>query len=620
MEVKRMLLSAWLVLGCLITRAQQLPARPPEIIFPRDPQAVIDVKRDLGAKGDGKHDDTEALQRGIDLSCGIGGNTRVLYLPNGVYRITRPLVVNASIGPWVYGQSRDGVAIRLDDGENVEAAIRTHPSATEPRSADWFMRTLCNFTVEVGNNPQTDGIRFFSNNTGLLKWVRVRGRGKVGINSFMQMNGPNLIQDVVVEGFETGILSQWMWGQTLSRVVICNCRRSGLEVRANAVAAEDLIIENTPVPVINDIPNDWYWWGGVLAIEGGRIEGKEGAAAIVNSGVLYVRNLRTKGYRFAIQSNTPSGNVSTPEITEYISHEVKRLFDRARPTTLRLPIKREPIIWERDPDKWLCANDFGAMPGDNQDDTHAIQQAIDAAARQGKTVVYLRGIGGTDPNWYTLHGEVRLHGSVRHLIGLGFGRIIAGEGGRFVVDERSAPVVKLENIQAFGGRPPEAENRSRTRTLVLESCDLKAVGNGRGDIFLTNCPSHVEMRQPGQNLWARQLNPEGTDDVGLVRNWGANLWVLGMKCEGAGVRVRTERGGKTEILGTFIYGPGVPPDDTRPLFDIDNASVCLMGTREIAFGETYTVKVRERRGGETREFRLQPGEHGWIGWALYSGW
>ena len=56
-------------------------------------------------------------------------------------------------------------------------------------------------------------------------------------------------------------------------------------------------------------------------------------------------------------------------------------------------------------------------------------------------------------------------------------------------------------------------------------------------------------------------------------------------------------------------------------FDIDNAQMCVMGIREIAFNApTYNVKVRERRGNETREFRLKPGEHGWIGWSLYSGW
>jgi hypothetical protein len=167
------------------------PAPPRGIVFPNDPEAVIDLKRDLGAKGDGIHDDTEALQRGIHLSCGRGTNrTKVLYIPNGVYRVTKTLIVNspedrAGVGPWIYGQSRDGVIIKLDDGVNVGAVLQTHPRDENPGSADWFMRTIYNLTIDVGNNPNTDGIRFFSNNTGILKNVRVRGRGRIGINSFM---------------------------------------------------------------------------------------------------------------------------------------------------------------------------------------------------------------------------------------------------------------------------------------------------------------------------------------------------------------------------------------------------------------------------------------------------
>ncbi len=71
-------------------------------------------------------------------------------------------------------------------------------------------------------------------------------------------------------------------------------------------------------------------------------------------------------------------------------------------------------------------------------------------------------------------------------------------------------------------------NCSRDRIVVLESCDLQVLGTGKGEIFITNCPSHVELRGKGQSLWARQLNPEGDSDVGLVRNYGGNLWILGM--------------------------------------------------------------------------------------------
>jgi hypothetical protein len=268
------------------------PAPPRGIVFPNDPEVVIDLKRDLGAKGNGIHDDTEALQRGIHLSCGRGTNrTKVLYIPNGVYRVAKTLIVNSledrsGIGPWIYGQSRDGVIIKLDDGVNVGAVLQTHPRDENPGSADWFMRTIYNLTIDVGNNPNTDGIRFFSNNTGILKNVRVRGRGRIGINSFMGLNGPNLIQDVIVEGFEVGIRSEWMWGQTLSRVTIRNCRQVGLEVEGTAVAVESLVVENTPLAVHIKLPKDWFWWAGVVAIVGGRfVNGDSNGPAILNEGV-----------------------------------------------------------------------------------------------------------------------------------------------------------------------------------------------------------------------------------------------------------------------------------------------------------------------------------------------
>jgi hypothetical protein len=240
---------------------------------------------------------------------------------------------------------------------------------------------------------------------------------------------------------------------------------------------------------------------------------------------------------------------------------------------------------------------------------------VDAAAKEGKTTVYFRGIGGRDPNWYTLNGEVRVHGSVRHVVGLGFGRVIAGNTGRFLVDDASAPVVKFQHIHAFGGRPAAVENRATSRVLVVESCDLRVVGTGKGDIYVTDCPSGIELNAPGQRLWARQLNPEGDSDTGLVRNRGGRLWVLGIKHEGRGVRFLTEQGGATEILGLFNYAPDVATNDFRPMFDIKDAAFSAMGIREISFGKTYPIKVREARGQDVRMEK----EEGWIGWAMFSG-
>jgi hypothetical protein len=597
-------------------------AKPPHIVFPDDP-CVIDAKRHLGAKGDGKADDTAALQAGLEASCRGAKGSGVLFIPNGTYRVTRTLLAPHGVGPWVYGESCDGVIIRLDDGaasDSVTSVLRTHPNDGQATSADYFMRNFRNFTINAGDNPGVDGIRWFGNNSSILQNVRVVGNGRVGINAgFCGQSGPNLIQDTVVEGFETGISSAWIWGQTLSRVTVRNCRSKAVLVSANSVAIEDLTVENTPVAIENDFPNDWTWWGGVIALVGGKFSTKGSPhAAIKNRSVLYARDVTSKGYANVVESSTPGGSVEGDVVAEYLSHPPVRAFEKSPAKALRLPIKPEPRLeWEVDPKKWVCANDFGASFDDNKDDTTAIQQAVDRAAETGATTVYLRGIGGREPNWYNVNGEVRIHGCVRHFIGLGFGRIIGGPEGRFVVDDRSASVVKFQHLQAFGGRGVTYENRSRACAMAVESCDGLILGTGEGDIFITDCPASVELRSPKQQAWARQLNPEGTSDIGLVRNHGGKLWVLGVKHEGAGVRFWNDNGGRTEVFGMFNYGPGVSADDTRPIIHNDNSPFCLMGAREIVFGgNAFPVKVREIRGNEIRP--IQDG--GWIGWAMYSGW
>ena len=44
----------------------------------------------------------------------------------------------------------------------------------------------------------------------------------------------------------------------------------------------------------------------------------------------------------------------------------------------------------------------------------------------------------------------------------------------------------------------------------------------------------MTLRDP--KCWVRELNPEGTSDVGLVQKAGADRWVLGSKFEGEGGR------------------------------------------------------------------------------------
>jgi hypothetical protein len=61
----------------------------------RVPSKVFDAKRDFGAKGDGRTDDTAAVQRAIDAARAQGSGA-LAYLPTGAYVISAPLLVTGS--------------------------------------------------------------------------------------------------------------------------------------------------------------------------------------------------------------------------------------------------------------------------------------------------------------------------------------------------------------------------------------------------------------------------------------------------------------------------------------------------------------------------------------------
>lgn len=85
------LLLSTILLFPVLTQAQGRTASDEEFVGPF--ASWLDVKRDFGAVGDGKADDTNALQRALDA---LRDHKRacVLYLPTGTYRLTRTLTTS----------------------------------------------------------------------------------------------------------------------------------------------------------------------------------------------------------------------------------------------------------------------------------------------------------------------------------------------------------------------------------------------------------------------------------------------------------------------------------------------------------------------------------------------
>lgn len=607
-----------------------------EIVFPNDSRAFIDVKRDCGASGDGKTDDTQALQTAIERGC----QNYVLYLPNGTYRITRPLVFQKSskgnegsmVGPWIFGQDRDKTIIKLvdqaegfGDPRKPQEAIRGQARPDGARmNADFFDRTLVNVTIDTGKNPGAVGIKFYSNNTGLLRHVRLLGDGACGIDlGFNDQNGPLLIQDVAIEGFAVGIRTEHLLNaQTLSRVTI-RAREVGLHHRGQVLAAEQLNIINAPVAVDSG-------GNGVLTLTDCRFEAPTGggdAAIKLDKATLYASRLSTPGYTAAIATTgIAGGGAAGPEVAEYSSSPAKVLGQDVPTSGLRLKPEQEPDIeMSCYPGEWVCANDFGAKTGDNEDDAPAIQKAIDDAANRGAKTVYLLPSRGGDPNWYTLKQDIRVHGSVNCITGIGFVRILGGDSAdprypenlaKFVVaaDPAGAKTVLFQHLQVFSPRPSFGiEVQTPSRTVVCRTTGGTVIARAGTTVFMSNCVGHC-YQEAGSKIWMRQWNTErGPDKVQInTRNDGGQLWILGMKTEAKSVKLATLNGGRSEVLGVHNYNTTGVKDET-PFFKVDEGALSVAGYREVCFsGAWWKVPAQAKLDG--REFRVEPRE--WLTWPL----
>ncbi len=120
--------------------------------------ASLKTVKDFGAKGDGKTDDTAAIQKAVDS--GIGD----LYFPHGKYRITKTIVLELdAIGPAsIIG---NGPATILMDGAGPAfRLIGTHQGTANPKTVKnnvWqHQRSPIIKGLEiVGNHPEAIGVQ-----------------------------------------------------------------------------------------------------------------------------------------------------------------------------------------------------------------------------------------------------------------------------------------------------------------------------------------------------------------------------------------------------------------------------------------------------------------------------
>ncbi len=585
---------------------QPLPGAE-NIAFPAASGVVDVTKAPYRAKGDGKTDDTHALQQALADNTDRGA---ILYFPNGIYRVSDTLRWGGDEGRQrntiFWGQSRAGAVLQLMDHCTGFQNPRKPKGVvyTGHKPAQRFGNELHTLTIDTGvSNPGAEGIQFIANNQGGVYDVTIVSGDGQGVNGldlgYTDEQGPCLIKNVRVQGFDVGVsVSTSVASETLEHIVVEHQNRYGFRNDGQPCTVRDL-------HSINAVPA--FRAGGVFTtLVDCRFEGVKGAEnrdALEVEGPTFCRNLKTSGYHAAISSRV-AGNTRTltgPNVPLYLSKPAAGLSGSAT-GSLNLPVKETPkVAWDA-PKTWAGVQQYGARPDSEADASEALQEAIDSGAT---TVYLLRGA-------YRIGKTVVLRGNVRRLIGCKANLIpiapLTGQNAPlFRFADGMAPVVVVEGINTdFSGGPYFFLEHDSKRTLVMrrlainfQAAEAYRTGpGGTGDVYIEDVVGrYFHFHQ--QHLWARQFNPEG--DGIHVENDGGTAWILGLKTEGGGPLLLAKNGSTTELLGGFSYSVG---DTLRaPMFVIENSRVALSFAEVCYSGQPFPIIIHETRGGAVREIK-----------------
>jgi len=392
--------AAWLV---LVLAGATAYAADGEYVFPDDAR-ILDVKRDFGAKGDGKTDDTAAIQAAIvEALSGQYRNPKLIYLPAGTYVIRKPLRARVTDAPpgeggwsdgwrsgmFVVGQSRERTVIRLADrapgfGDRGKPQAMLLPGSTghgkghDRRIGGWgneaFQNTLMNFTVDTGRgNPGAIGVDFLASNRGGMYDITIRSgspdrAGVCGLDMSRPWPGPGLIKNVAINGFDYGIRQKSMdCSMTYEHIALSDQRVAGIHAAGSPVMSLRKVISRGAVPVLKCdnsgravimlLDSEFTYTGAKTRLP---------PAAIENQGNLMLKDVSVSGYVRVVvnQGNNLRDGLDAPEggrVKLYLSRDPLRLFPG--PEVLPgLPVRETPEWHSTDLADWANVEDFGARP------------------------------------------------------------------------------------------------------------------------------------------------------------------------------------------------------------------------------------------------------------------
>ena len=602
---------------------------------------VLDVTRaPYNADNTGRRDATDAIRRAMhDASRRTPGifttadrAVQIVYLPDGVYRISDQLVFDTpeilaarpkprdEVGlryvtghMMLVGQSRDGTILKAADGcpafRRPGACVVRMTCVNGTNQGYW--NSVVDLTIDAGHgNPGATALWFVSNNIGTIRGVRLLCRddenpAELGLDLTAGGGGLGYIYDLDIRGFRTGIRAgDYHVGYTLENVRLQGQHELGIDNTNKNLFIRHLASDNR-VPILHNRTSQ----GQVVLLDSDLRGGAAGSTAILNNAApMFLRNVCAEGYGRILPDRDGK------EIGECVVGKIFTLWPEAPRQSLGLEVKETPEVpWGR-PEAWRIFD-----PSLQDDDTAALQAAIDSGA---ETVVIKSDVGRV-----RLTDTVHLRGNLRRLHG-GWCNLDVTFSGEprplFQIETGTHPVMVVEalsNGQRVHGFDTIVNDSDKTvvlKDLFLDYGRSNYRNHGRGDLFIESVVSgggdfdHLGMRPTagwlvrGQRVWARNLNPEAYAPDLQVE--GGSFWCLGAKLgEIYGPYLEAGGGARVEMLGAVLNT--CPPSLWKPdrkgyaIRSVDS-EVCFVGVDRIRPGAgegPNPVQIVEERGSERRE-------------------